>query len=327
MSLSLELLERHAAETGFPRESLEKVVRLGEIAAELGGHPLLGKALALKGGTALNLCFGVPQRLSVDLDFNYVGELARAAMLEQRPSVERALEHVLRRLGYQPRRSRDEHAGRKFHLEYRSAAGPRERIQVDLNFLARLPLEPPERREMWLPGERERPRLPVLALEEIVVGKLLALLDRAAVRDAYDATRLPAIAGDLLASQRFRSWFVALSAVLDHPLGSYDRARLEARLPAEKVEADLRTVIRRAERVEAGDLVERAWQVVAPLLRLTPAETQYTLGAQYGELRLELLFPDQPEEAKRLAPHPALQWKIANARQRVEAQGRVGPDR
>ncbi|HUP23190.1 MAG TPA: nucleotidyl transferase AbiEii/AbiGii toxin family protein [Thermoanaerobaculia bacterium] len=30
--------------------------------------------LALKGGTALNLLGGVPPRLSVDLDFNVIGE-------------------------------------------------------------------------------------------------------------------------------------------------------------------------------------------------------------------------------------------------------------
>jgi len=57
VSLSLEFLERSASETGFRVSALEKVVRLGEMAADIGRHPFLGSVLNLKGGTALNLCF------------------------------------------------------------------------------------------------------------------------------------------------------------------------------------------------------------------------------------------------------------------------------
>jgi len=68
MSPGLEFLVRCAAETGFRIPALEKVVRLGEVVGAVAQHPLLGAALALKGGTALNLAFGQPTRLSVDLD-------------------------------------------------------------------------------------------------------------------------------------------------------------------------------------------------------------------------------------------------------------------
>ncbi len=66
-------LDSLAIDTGFRKETLEKVLRLGEVLADVSRHPLLFTVLALKGGTALNLCFGKPTRLSVDLDFNYVG--------------------------------------------------------------------------------------------------------------------------------------------------------------------------------------------------------------------------------------------------------------
>ena len=36
MSVSLQFLERASAETGFQQVALEKVVRLGELAAEIG---------------------------------------------------------------------------------------------------------------------------------------------------------------------------------------------------------------------------------------------------------------------------------------------------
>ena len=41
-----------------------------------------------------------------------------------------------------------------------------------------------------------------------------------------------------------------------------------------------------------------------------------------GELRLELLFPDEPAEAARLSAHPALQWKLSNLGQSPSRRSR-----
>jgi len=120
MSASLAYLERCSAESGFSVAGLEKVVRLGAMAGEIGRHPLLSSVLVLKGGTALNLAYGPPERLSVDLDFNYVGALERERMLEDRPHVERALDELAQRAGYRVQRSADSFAGRKLFLHYRS---------------------------------------------------------------------------------------------------------------------------------------------------------------------------------------------------------------
>lgn len=198
MNLTAEFLDRCAAETGFPPSTLEKVIRLGELAGDVSRHPLLSEVLALKGGTALNLGREEPPRLSVDLDFNYIGSVDRDGMLAERPKVEAAVEELARRRGYRIQRSRDEHAGRKLYLRYRSAAGPVDRIEVDLNFLFRQPLGEVRERELWQPGGLDRHRVPVVSREELVVGKLLALVDRTAVRDAFDVTNLPETAADTL---------------------------------------------------------------------------------------------------------------------------------
>jgi predicted nucleotidyltransferase component of viral defense system len=153
MSLSLAYLENCSAETGYQVVPLEKVVRLGELAADINRHPLLSKALALKGGAALNLCFGPPGRLSVDLDYNYVAHVERDKMLADRPRIETAVGELARRRGYGIQRSADAFAGRKMYLRYRSVLGPEERIEVDLNFLFRLPLAGTETRSLWQPGE------------------------------------------------------------------------------------------------------------------------------------------------------------------------------
>ena len=140
MSVSLEYLQHCSAQSGFAIAPLEKVVRLGELAADITRHPFLGRVLALKGGTALNLCLGPPQRLSVDLDFNYIGHLDRDKMLVDRPQVEKALVQLASRKSYRIQQSADAFAGRKIYLIYQSVTGHNDRVEVDLNFLFRLPV-------------------------------------------------------------------------------------------------------------------------------------------------------------------------------------------
>src|SRR5579863_9030870 len=169
MSVSLQFLERASAETGFQQVALEKVVRLGELAAEIGRHPFLGDVLALKGGTALNLAFGPPSRMSVDLDFNYVGQIDRGKMLADRPRVETVVADLARRTGYILQRSADAHAGRKMFLTYQSALGPKDRIEIDLNFLFRQPLGDTHRRSLWQPGDLDRPMVTVVSQDELLI--------------------------------------------------------------------------------------------------------------------------------------------------------------
>jgi len=329
MSVSLEYLERCSAETGFQIAALEKVVRLGEMAGEVTRHPLLGRVLALKGGTALNLCFGPPRRLSVDLDFNYVGEIEREGMLADRPRVEQAVTELARRAGYRVQRSADAFAGRKIYLHYRSALGPEERIEVDLNFLFRVPLARPEARGLWQPGKLDRPRVRVVGLDELLAGKLLALLDRAAVRDAWDVVQLPPPALETMASRPFRARFIAIAGILDHPLTTYGRDRLASRVTERAVKEQLTPMLAAGTAVPLGELVERAWGRVEPLVALTRGEVAYIEAMQQGSIRLDLLFPDEPEEAERIARHPALLWKARNARahrgQQDGASGEAAP--
>lgn len=313
MNRSRAWFDSAARETGFRADMLEKVVRLGELAAEVARHPLLGRALALKGGTALNLCFGPPRRLSVDLDFNFIGSEDRAEMLEKRSLVERSLESLAHGRGYQLQWSRAEHAGRKAYLRYASSAGVNDRIEVDLNFLHRVAVDPPFSAALWQPADAERPSLHVVGIGELIAGKLCALLERGAPRDLFDATQLPAVAGAEWGSARIRSLFVALAGTLNHPVHTYgpDRwGRIDDRAVREQLHPTLTSQLQ----PDANELREAACAVLEPLLTLTAAEREYTDRLQSGDLRPELLFPSDPETADRLERHPALLWKAANAR-------------
>ena len=157
MSVDPRRLRELASETGFRAETLERVIRLGEIAGDVARHPLLSRALVLKGGTAINLCFGEPRRLSVDLDFNYIGSLDKGAMEAERPDIERALQIIAQGRGYKTQQSAQEHGGRKLYLNYQGSAGTPGRIEVDVNYLYRLPLGEPKSLSLWQPRERGAP--------------------------------------------------------------------------------------------------------------------------------------------------------------------------
>ncbi len=315
MSVSLEYLQRCSTETGFPVAGLEKVVRLGEMAAEVGRHPFLSDALVLKGGTALNLAFGPPERLSVDLDFNYIGAVERERMLAERPRVEQALDDLARRAGYKIQRSADAFAGRKLYLHYSSALGPDERIEVDVNYLHRVPLGEPLVRELWQPGELDRPRLRSVATPELVIGKLCALLDRCAVRDAWDVANLRSEAAATIEGDAFRGRFLALAGTLDHSPSTYTAERLAQRVTQREVNEQLVPLLASGAAVRAADLVRGAWLRVEPLLTLSQEERAFIDGLHRGDLRPALLFPADPKEVERLSRHPALLWKAKNARE------------
>lgn len=315
MIVSLEYLERCSAESNFQIAALEKVVRLGEVAAEIARHPFLGRVLALKGGTGLNLCFGPPKRLSVDLDFNYIGQIERVGMLSDRPKVEAVVEDIARRAKYRVQHSADAFAGRKIFLIYRSVLGQEERIEVDLNFLFRLPLVGTRARTIWQPGGLNRPKLRVIGLDELLIGKLLALLDRGAARDVWDVAHFTAPLVNAMTSNRFRAYFIAIAAILDHPLRTYTRDRLKQLVTARAVDTQLTPMLTIGTAPRIEELINSAWAMVMPFLVLTSHEDEYYTAISQGEVRMELLFPMDEAEASRISRHPAILWKIHNVRE------------
>jgi hypothetical protein len=312
-----------AAETGFHSGTLEKVVRLGEFLADVHRHPLLSRVLVLKGGTALNLGFGPPARLSVDLDFNYIGALERGAMLAERPEVERALETIASAEGYALQKSADAHAGRKLYLGYRNVNGGADRIEIDANYLHRLCILEPVRGFIWRPGGAPV-EASVLAPEELVAGKLCALFSRRLPRDLFDAARIPEILGPSWLAGSTRGLFVALAGTLERPF--YERAAERLRDGSRgNLAAELGPMLRANARIEVTELRMQAWKVIEPLTSPTPSEREFTERLQQGELLPEILFPDDARMAERIRLHPALQWKAENARAHRAVGGQERP--
>ena len=190
MNLTPQAIAREVSATGFPGETLEKVFRLMSLLDGLNAHPFLKRRVALKGGTALNLfVFDVP-RLSVDIDLNYIGAADRDTMLAERPKVEQAVHAVCSRDGLAAKRMPSEHAGGKWQLAYTASTGDSGNLELDVNFMLRVPLWPPVVTECRPVGSFRAAPAHVLDPHELAAGRLAALLARSASRDIFDACRL-----------------------------------------------------------------------------------------------------------------------------------------
>lgn len=65
-------LDAYVEQTGFLKNTLEKVFRLLDVLSTLKSNPVTKGAFVLKGGTALNLFILDFPRVSIDIDLDYI---------------------------------------------------------------------------------------------------------------------------------------------------------------------------------------------------------------------------------------------------------------
>jgi hypothetical protein len=193
MVASRETLQDIAAERQLQPATLERVIRLIDILDAFGADTLIGPRVALKGGTALNVFHSDLDRLSVDIDVNYVGAIEKEHMDADRPGLEDRIERLMESKGYAARRGPSEHAGGKWIYRYASALGGAGTIEIDINYLFRGPLYGVDRMPSVSIGAYRATNVPVLDIHEIVAGKMVALVTRHAARDLFDAHRIIAM--------------------------------------------------------------------------------------------------------------------------------------
>ena len=193
MVASRETLQDIAAERQLQPATVERVIRLIDILGAFGADTLIGPRIALKGGPALDVFHSNLDRLSVDIDVNYVGAIEKERMDADRPGLEDRIQRLMESKGYAARREPSEHAGGKWIYRYASALGGAGTIEIDINYLFRGPLYGVDRMPSAAIGSYRATNVPVLDIHEIVAGKMVALITRRAARDLFDAHRIIAI--------------------------------------------------------------------------------------------------------------------------------------
>lgn len=310
MEISKQELLREALETGFRPEIMEKVWHLMAILDGISVHPFLKERLVLKGGTALNLFFFDLPRLSVDIDLNYIGQLDRQEMLLERPEVEKALESVFQREGLSIRRIPEKHAGGKWQLRYRSALGGNGNLEVDLNYMFRVPLYGIHKKFSHHIGTRITKEIPLLDIHELGAGKLSALFGRHASRDLFDAHQL--LTKCSLDIEQLR-----LACLVYGAMGSKDWRHIagdEIHFEESELKDQLIPVLRkRAFRNGwlgwTNQLLVDCKTALKPLFPLRERERDFLQSLfEYGRLDARLATDDR-NLIEKINIHPLLQWK------------------
>jgi len=314
---SAQTLQRLADETGHQPGTLEKVMRLLDMLQEITRDPVLSERLVLKGGTALNVFHLGLDRLSVDIDLNYVGALDRSVMETERPTVDAALNRLLASQGYQIRRQPDEHAGGKWIGRYASALGGGATLEIDVNYMARQPLFGAARMDSVPLAEMRASNVLVLDLHEIVAGKLVALIDRHAARDLFDARRILSIDG--LDWSQIKAAVLAIGACgrRDWRTMSVDAIKGDPRELRQKLAICLpRDRFAAKEDVDAWieETVALCRERFAFLFNLTANEREFLDSVlDRGEIKPDLLDV-APEIRARIGAMPMLAWKCQHIR-------------
>lgn len=312
MILSKERLSKEAKETGYRQEIIEKVVWLIELINAVAEDSYLATRLALKGGTALNLFhFNLP-RLSVDADFNYIGAVDRNMMLSERTHVENRLKSLFERMGLRLARHPQEHAGGKMVWRYPSALGNQGNLEVDLNYMYRVPLLPTEQRDSVLVGGRQIKNMQLLDIHELAAGKLTALLERRTGRDFFDAYEL--FQYKQIKKERLRLMFVVYAAMctkqdmlcLKRDEITVDRIDVQNKLIPVMKDRFQPSPISREDWVD--NIIKEVREGFNDLLPFTEAEETFINAVVNGKgIKPELLVQNAELE-NLIKSHPALLW-------------------
>jgi predicted nucleotidyltransferase component of viral defense system len=269
-----------------------------------------GDAFALKGGTAINLFIRDMPRLSVDLD------LVFADFRLPREDAQRRINEGIRGAA-----ERLQKQGFRIHLPTSVETGEtklfvrRDRIEVkvEVNFVMRGTVYPvragaltPKARDTLL-ADLE---IPVVSLEDVYGGKLVAAMDRQHPRDLFDVMQLLAHEG---ITAGIRSAFVVY-------LASHNRPVHEVLFPSLR---DIRQEFEHnfsgmtAEPVPIEALLDARERMLAELQNgLTPDERRFLLSLVSAEPEWPLLGMAHLEHL------PGLRWKLHNLARLRKANAR-----
>ncbi|MGI6136958.1 MAG: nucleotidyl transferase AbiEii/AbiGii toxin family protein [Christensenellales bacterium] len=323
INLSPKHISQIADETNYIKDNVEKVLRLLDILDYIYKTPLLQEKLVLKGGTAINLCYTDIPRLSVDIDFDYIGE-TKEEMLEDREILQQFLERSLFQKNYSlsARGSKNYHALSSQVYQYFNNAGNKDNIKLEINYLNRNHILPYNKLEVNNSICACETKLTVLNEYELYGSKMAALIARCKPRDIYDiygmisANKLSDI--DLLRKCTiFYNCISGQANILNiHPDNMFQE------VSKNDFKRFLWPMLKKEDRFDERNAIDEIKDFMSnSLFTFTNAEIEFVDAFRRNDYYPDLLFTDF-DILNRIEEHPAALWRtgrdsfIANARDR-----------
>lgn len=296
---------RIARETGFRVGPLETVFRLAELLGRIDER--LGEELSLRGGTALNLLHLDLPRLSVDIDLDFVGSADAEQAQQRRPELLAELEALARTAGYGAIQERASYAMAHLRLPYRDVDNRPAFLKLDINFLDRVPVLPPERLPLRHPFGDDLPpsEMQTFALAELAAAKTIALVRRVLARDLFDVAMLAELGG--IDDELLRTVLVVRGAGYPPPSPADYSAQVVDGVRSVRWRSEVLALVRRPIPITLEAARQQAASFLGRAFELSLGQRAFLEGLELGELHPELL--SSWFEA-RVAVNPALLWRL-----------------
>ena len=298
--------EKIQRRTGFNLDLLEKAYNLTRVLQEIQKHEILKCNLSLKGGTALNFLYLDIPRLSIDIDFNYIGKIAREDMIETRPLIEKSIMTMGEKLGYDIKAKGQSYILSQYNLKYSTIRNTYDHIKVETNYLDRLPIDDPTIKSFpsMFPDITAFP-VTTYSLEEITAQKIKACIERTEPRDIYDLYCLSKQNIDLEKTRKIAAIYYCMcnKNINEDILNSKEKYDLK------KLEQELQQFVRDGEKFDAKTIRQSAVDFLKQILTFA-AQEQNFIDTFFFEKKIvpEKLFPNRAIIKK----HPALLFKLKN---------------
>lgn len=318
-----EHIYKVAGESGFQRDTTEKVIRLYYVLKGMAEVPLLRNNLALKGGTAINLALFPLVRLSVDIDMDFTRSGKMEELLAVRKEIKETLFSLLQVQGYSPGPGgKETHTLDQWNFTYSSTGGNNDHIKIELNYGIRNHVLPVMERDVRLGIVSDSGiRIPVLHPCELYATKINALLERSAVRDLFDVYSL---AKSSLFSRPEEKEMLRKCIVFYQTVGVEGFPGKEISLngikdisPA-KIRSQLVPLLASGRKFFPMEEARRTvTEYLTSILCLSPEEKEFMEAFSNLCYKPELLFRENAAILERITDHPMALWKIQQAQKDV----------
>ncbi|MDD3113619.1 MAG: nucleotidyl transferase AbiEii/AbiGii toxin family protein [Candidatus Izemoplasmatales bacterium] len=303
-------LGNKAKELGFNRDTLEKVTRLYDILRFMNTMPLLKNSLALKGGTAIYFTMLDLQRLSVDIDLDFVNPCSKEEMLMQRKTMNSAIHKYMLSEAYElSPKSKSPHSLDSFVYRYIGASGNYDNIKIEVNYSLRTHIDPTEyvqANHLLFTNDFQIHRLSAI---EVFASKINALMTRAAARDLYDVHNM--IINKLIKDE-YRDhlrksvifYFVITARKNDKTFHIEAIDSIDERI----IKRDLMPVLSKNDHFNLFEVREVVKKYIVNLLDFTQDEERFIDFFHKNQYEPSLLF-DNNQILKRIQNHPMALWR------------------
>lgn len=288
-----------AIENNFTATNVEKVIRLACILDDLSTEEAFKGKLALKGGTAINLVI-LPElpRLSVDLDLDLAIDCSKDEMLKFRKELDEKLMVYCSEAGYTLGK-RESYSLCSYELIYDTVTGSRDKIKLDINYLARCHVFEPVESAVVHPFDKTQ-TIKVLHLQpaEVFGGKIGAFFERTKPRDLYDIYSLSK--SDILSSKEDRN-LLKKCAVFYSTIGDSDNMNLIdkdieslTQMSFGKIKSQLLPMLRIKSGAYPKEEIEKSVaSYVTSIMKLDDADKEFIVKFHSGDYQPQLLFGSQ----------------------------------